>query len=34
MLLATGQDIDADHRDVGLWALTRELAVRLQEEGL
>jgi hypothetical protein len=34
MLLATGQDIDADHRDVGLWALTRELAIRLQEEGL
>jgi hypothetical protein len=34
MLLATGQDIDADHRDVGLWALARELAVRLQEEGL
>jgi len=34
MLLATGQDPDADHRDAGLWALARELAVRLQEEGL
>ena len=34
MLLATGQDIDADHRDVALWSLARELAVRLQEEGL
>lgn len=34
MLLATGQDPDADHRDVGLWALARELAVRLQREGL
>lgn len=34
MLLATGQDPDVDHRDAGLWALTRELAVRLQGEGL